>query len=185
MANWVIFSASPNPHGKSQAISQHLFEKISARNDSSAQLFCASSYKVGGCIGCDKCKDNGSCIFADDMDMIQRAIDEADAVFVISPIYFAGVPSQFKALLDRFQPYYWKHKALLIQDEPIAPKRPLQLVLIGEGGDPYGAEHARALVASPFALAGFEVVGCETFIRKSEEEIHDFALLNIEEVMNS
>lgn len=99
------------------------------------------------------------------------AIDAADAVLVISPLYFAGVPSQFKAMLDRFQPRFWKRQRLLAAGGTLPPKKPLYVALVGEGGDPYGSEHALAQIASPFALADHSVVEHRTFIRSNVNAI--------------
>lgn len=112
---------------------------------------------------------------------IFSAIDAADAVLVVSPIYFAGVPSQFKAVLDRFQPYFWKRQQQIEQGRPLPPKRALYVALVGEGGDPYGTAPAQAQVASPFALADFSVVDARDLIAVDEDTIVSEALQMIEQ----
>jgi len=56
-----------------------------------------------GCISCGGCDKTGVCVLKDDMTPIYNEIKEADAVALASPIYFAGITSQLKAMIDRFQ----------------------------------------------------------------------------------
>ena len=59
---------------------------------------------VQGCVACYQCmrKKLGHCVFNDDV--VNTAIDHirsADALVVGSPVYYAGLSGQLKALLDR------------------------------------------------------------------------------------
>ena len=117
--------------------------------DDELALAPVSTLDVGGCTGCDACRDNiaklvelgeeaidddfAPCVIDDDMQEIYELIDSADEITVVSPVYFAGPPSQLKALLDRLQPYYWTNAR-------VEEKRPAVLHVVGEGGDrPLGA----------------------------------------------
>lgn len=171
MATWVIISGSPYGQGKCARVAELLGTLLNERTKDSAQCFSIANLAIHGCIGCDSCKDTGDCIYGDDARLVQEALEDADAVLVISPIYFAGVPSQLKALLDRFQPYYWKREALLAQGGKIPRKKPLYLALIGDGGDPYGAEPAFASLVSSFALANYGLQQRFAFLHMHEEEI--------------
>ena len=172
MAAWVVISGSPRGNGTCAQVSASIVDTLNHVDaKTSASLITISSLEVHGCIGCDACKDSFTCIYEDDQHFIERALDEADAALVISPIYFAGAPSQFKAVLDRFQPCFWKRKQLLEHVDAIPPKKPLYIVLVGEGGDPYGADHALAQIASPFALANYGVSWHDSFIRMNAGEI--------------
>ena len=172
MATWVIISGSPYGAGKCTTIAHQIADALE-RSDSSTkvQVFSCDASTVHGCIGCDRCKDNFTCIYQDAEQDILTALDDADAVLVISPVYFAGVPSQFKAVLDRFQPYFWKRHKLIAAGDPLPPKRALYCALVGEGGDPYGAEPAFATIASPFALADFALVHQQAFIKTDQNAI--------------
>ena len=46
------------------------------------------------------------------MSVVYAAMDQATAVVVGSPVYFLGVPSLCKGVIDRFQPY-WARRYLL------------------------------------------------------------------------
>lgn len=93
------------------------------------------------------------CVIEDDMQEVRKHLDAADELIVVSPVYFAGAPSQMKALMDRLQPYYWSG----VRRQ--AAKRPLVLHVIGEGGDPHGIEPLIGSIRSAFAVAGFHL--CE------------------------
>lgn len=105
MANWVILVGSPYDQGKCSNAATRIADALRELG-SHVELFSCARITVHGCIGCDRCKENFTCIYSDDLARISSALDTADAVLVVSPIYFAGVPSQFKAVLDRFQPYF-------------------------------------------------------------------------------
>lgn len=173
MAMWLIISGSPYAQGRCSTLAKRI-ESLLHDLDPHADIerISIASIDVHGCIGCDRCKANYTCIYEDDQDLVTHALDEADAVFVISPIYFAGVPSQFKAVLDRLQPYYWKRQEHLRTHDSLPQKRPFYLALVGEGGDPYGADPAVPSIASPFALADLELIRMHAFIGETEERIY-------------
>lgn len=91
------------------------------------------------------------CIIDDDMLEVRKHLDAADELIAVVPVYFAGAPSQMKALLDRLQPYYWS-------DAREGEKRPLTLHVVGEGGDPHGIEPLIGCVRSALSVAGFSLV---------------------------
>ena len=55
-----------------------------------------------GCIDCQSCKrNNGACVWKDDVpEMIQELID-ADVIVLASPVYFFSISSQLKLFMDR------------------------------------------------------------------------------------
>lgn len=65
-------------------------------------------------LGCFK---NGNCVIRDDMDEIYPKLLEADVVIIASPMFFYGVSSQVKALIDRCQAL-WARKHVLKQSLP-------------------------------------------------------------------
>jgi len=60
------------------------------------------------------CLRDGNCVIRDDMDSIYPKLIEADRIIVASPIFFYGVTSQLKALIDRCQAI-WARKYVLKQ----------------------------------------------------------------------
>lgn len=70
-----------------------------------AEIFRAGTAKVHGCTGCNHCEyGKNSCVFRDDMDELNPKLLEADVIVIASPIYYWGISSQLKAVIDRWQP---------------------------------------------------------------------------------
>jgi multimeric flavodoxin WrbA len=73
--------------------------------------------KIAPCkeyLGCFK---DGNCVIRDDMDEIYPKLLGADVVIIASPMFFYGVSSQAKALIDRCQAL-WARKHILKQSLP-------------------------------------------------------------------
>ncbi|MEA3359869.1 MAG: flavodoxin family protein [Thermodesulfobacteriota bacterium] len=88
--------------------------------------------KISGCRGCDGCEKTGICIVKDDMQEIYPLLDDADSVILASPIFFYGMTSQIKSLIDRGQAM-WARKRLNKKNEKggSANKRKGYLIAIG------------------------------------------------------
>ena len=63
------------------------------------------------------CFRDGKCVIRDDMDAIYPKLLEADVVILASPMFFYGVTSQAKALIDRCQAL-WAREHILKQSLP-------------------------------------------------------------------
>ena len=77
--------------------------------------------KFSGCMECGGCSREGHCAVGDQMQEVFAALDRADHVIIASPIFFMGVPSKLKALVDRCQ-VYWARK--FVRHEPSGRARP-------------------------------------------------------------
>ncbi|MFH0825768.1 MAG: flavodoxin family protein [Pseudomonadota bacterium] len=66
---------------------------------------------VSGCIECGGCDDTGECVIEDEMQSIYPMFVEAEAMVLAAPMFFYGVPSQVKAVMDRCQAL-WCRRAL-------------------------------------------------------------------------
>ena len=62
-----------------------------------------NTFKFSPCQECENIKDDGTCIVEDDMQIIYKKIEEADAVILASPIFFGSLSAQTKMMIDRFQ----------------------------------------------------------------------------------
>ncbi len=72
---------------------------------------------IAPCQECHGCLKDGNCIIRDDMDDIYPKLLNADGVIVASPIFFYGLSSQVKALIDRCQAL-WARKYILKWNPP-------------------------------------------------------------------
>ncbi len=68
------------------------------------------------------CLKDGNCVIRDDMDVIYPKLLEADGIIVASPMFFYGLTSQLKALIDRSQAL-WARKYVLKQSLPGAGRK--------------------------------------------------------------
>ena len=59
--------------------------------------------KISGCHECGGCDQTGQCVIDDDMQQVYPKLLEADVIILASPIFFYGISSQAKAVIDRCQ----------------------------------------------------------------------------------
>ena len=89
------------------------------------------------CRHCGGCVETGVCVLDDEMRPVYDLIARMDGMILASPVYFASVTAQAKALIDRAQAL-WVRKYLLRQPLfPEGPARPV-LFLSALGGDARG-----------------------------------------------
>lgn len=164
--NRLVICGSFRPEGKSAHLSEALVRRMhDAWPDDEINLFSlADDIDVDPCIACDYCELGEGCIIEDAMQDLYALLDEADSLVVLSPIYFAGPPAQFKAVLDRFQLYFWT-------DARTKPKRPSELFAIGDGGDPHGFEPLVGIVRSALAVAGFSLDAVHDCVDRTHDEL--------------
>ncbi|MBE0428321.1 MAG: flavodoxin family protein [Thermoleophilia bacterium] len=93
-----------------------------------------SGLRISGCTECNDCYALGECsITDDDMGQIYDALEWADRIIFASPIFFMGLPSQAKALIDRCQ-RYWALKHVLGEEFPRPEGAPARFgIFIGVG----------------------------------------------------
>lgn len=161
-ARVLCISGSPRRHGNSEQLLDALAEGVEDAGGQPVKLV-VRDVGVGVCLGCGGCSGNGHCVRGDGMGAVYRELDEADAIAVATPVYFATVPAVLKALIDRCQPY-WVRRYVLKEPRP-SHKRPGAILVVGGGGDPFGPSCALAPVKSAFAVLSvsadhvLEVVG--------------------------
>lgn len=85
---------------------------------------------ISGCTACDGCKDTGQCIISDDMDRVYPLLRESHRVIIASPIFFFGIPAQFKLLIDRCQ-CLWYEKYVLKKTSTQNIKKKALILLVG------------------------------------------------------
>ncbi len=74
--------------------------------DIEAETIQVNACKINPCTGCFGCwtETPGRCVQHDDMDQILPKIEEADLIIWSLPLYYFGMPSKVKALMDRTLP---------------------------------------------------------------------------------
>lgn len=74
--------------------------------DTEAEIIHVNKLDIKPCLGCFSCwtKTPGQCVINDDMRELFRKIEKADVLIESFPLYFFGIPSGFKAVVDRCLP---------------------------------------------------------------------------------
>jgi len=126
MAHQVVaFAGSPRRHGNTEEMLDAALEGVTqAAPDAVVKKFILNEMTFRPCQNCGFCNVKGYCRFAadDDMGPVYAALDEADRFLIASPIYFATVSAQLKAMIDRCQAV-WARKYVLKQSAPLPPRR--------------------------------------------------------------
>lgn len=99
----IAINGSARKDGNTSIIIEAIFSELK-KSGIETELINLSNKKIDGCIGCGNCfksKDN-KCVFKDDgvNECIEKMI-EADGIILGSPVYFADVTANMKALLER------------------------------------------------------------------------------------
>ena len=107
--NALIINCSPVRTGATAEIVKTVEEQLSARYE--VRSICIDDYSFAFCRGCRTCHDTAKCVM-NDATVIQKIMDEydkADIVVSVSPSYWADIPGQFKAFIDRCTPWCNTH----------------------------------------------------------------------------
>ena len=106
--NVLVMNCSPVRNGAPAEIvnivSTNLQEKYDIRK------ICIDDYNFGYCKGCRTCHNTAKCIQNDDVDKIIEQYEWADIIISVAPSYWADIPGQFKAFIDRCTPWCNTHK---------------------------------------------------------------------------
>ncbi len=100
----VAFIGSARKDGNTKALVRHVFAPLEAAGVE-CELLELAGKRVHGCTACMKCAEtkDGNCAGVRDFvseECIPRAL-KADGIIIASPVYFADVTSETKALIDR------------------------------------------------------------------------------------
>lgn len=106
--NALVINCSPVRRGATaeivKIVSEGLREKHTVRN------ICIDDYHFGFCKGCRSCHHTAKCIQHDDVDKIIDEFEWADLIVSVAPSYWADIPGQFKAFIDRCTPWCNTHE---------------------------------------------------------------------------
>ncbi len=99
----LLLNGSPRKNGNTAYATKTIVEGIEKNSSSTIQTINVVDFKVSGCIACDGCKANdGNCVIPDDTKNIVDKVLNADAVIFATPVYWWGMTSQLKAVVDKF-----------------------------------------------------------------------------------
>ncbi len=99
----IAINGSTKKDGNTSIIIEAIFSELK-KSGVETEMINLANNKISGCVGCGNCfksKDN-KCIFKNDIvnECIEKML-EADGIILASPVYFADVTANMKALLER------------------------------------------------------------------------------------
>ncbi|EPS46978.1 NADPH-dependent FMN reductase [Clostridium botulinum A1 str. CFSAN002368] len=98
----LIITGSPHPHGTTAFLADEFC--IGAKEAGHEVVrFDTAKLEIDPCIGCYYCRKNdGRCVYDDDMSQIYPHLMTADAVVLVTPLYYFSMTAQLKRTIDRF-----------------------------------------------------------------------------------
>ncbi|MDE6797269.1 MAG: flavodoxin family protein [Ruminococcus sp.] len=98
----LVITGSPHKHGTTNVLAEN-FIRGAEESGHEVCRFDSAFMNVHPCIACEKCHNtNTGCAFKDDMEKINPEILSADMIVFVTPIYYYGMTSQIRAVIDRF-----------------------------------------------------------------------------------
>ena len=96
----LMLNGSPRANGNT-ALALAEMEKVFASEGVEAEIVHVGNQAVRGCIACGGCYKSGKCVFDDVVNILAPKFEEADALVVASPVYYASANATLVAVLDR------------------------------------------------------------------------------------
>ena len=108
---------------------------------------CIDDYDIKFCKGCRKCHTTAKCVQKDDVNRIIEQYEWADVIISVSPLYWADIPGQFKAFIDRCTPWCNTHEphAKISSGRVIGNNDIITIDLSPQAGNIWG-DYARTII---------------------------------------
>lgn len=106
--NTLVINCSPVRNGATAEIVHIVSECL--KHKFNVKSICIDDFEFGFCKGCRSCHSTGKCIQHDDIDAIMKEYEWADIIVSVAPSYWADIPGQFKAFIDRCTPWCNTHE---------------------------------------------------------------------------
>ena len=104
----LIINCSPVKTGATAEIVNIINTELSSRY--LTKCISIADYSFDFCKGCRTCHDTAKCVIEDDILKIIDEFDKADIIVSVSPSYWADIPGQYKAFIDRCTPWCDTHE---------------------------------------------------------------------------
>ena len=110
-----------------------LDEFLRGVGEGEVEKFFISDLNISPCRECLDCYAAGECVIKDGMEELSPKLLEAERLVLAAPIFFYGLPAQFKALIDRGQ-VFWARKYLLGFPPPRSTRSAFVILTGATGG---------------------------------------------------
>ena len=104
----LVLNCSPVRTGATAEIVKIVSENLSKATE--VKSVCIDDYKFSFCRGCRSCHKTAECVMNDDAQVLMQEFEKADIIVCVAPSYWADVPGQFKAFIDRVTPWCNTHE---------------------------------------------------------------------------
>lgn len=101
MSKIAVLIGSPRKGGNTEILADAFIDGAKQRHE--IEVISVTDVKVKGCTGCNFCYTDKShrCVQKDDMQSIYEKLIPADVIVIATPVYFYGISSQLKCIIDR------------------------------------------------------------------------------------
>lgn len=106
--NALILNCSPARTGATAEICRLIQTEIAERF--TVRAVCIDDFEIHYCRGCRSCHKTAQCVLDDGAQQLLSLFEWADSIVCVSPSYWADVPGQFKAFIDRCTPWCDTHE---------------------------------------------------------------------------
>lgn len=111
MAKVLGIAGSPRRGGNSDLLLDSFLAGSGAAGHDAEKIY-VYDLRIAPCDEGNSCHKTGECRIKDDMQDIYRKLLEADCLIISTPVFFMGLPSQLKAMIDRCQSLWAKRFVL-------------------------------------------------------------------------
>ncbi len=104
----LVINCSPVKTGATAEIVRIISRELAKKYETKS--ICIDDYNFSFCRGCRSCHRTAECIIKDDIPLIMKEYEQADIIVSAAPSYWADIPGQFKAFIDRCTPWCDTHE---------------------------------------------------------------------------
>ncbi len=102
----LMINGSPRKNGNTSIALQEM-EKIFVEEGIETETIQIGNQDIRGCIACNRCAEQGKCVFEDAVNEAAPKFEVCDGLVVASPVYYASANATLIAFLDRL--FYSTH----------------------------------------------------------------------------
>jgi len=124
-------AGSPRRGGNTDLLLAEVLRGAASRG-AEVEAIVLNKLDIPPCQHCDACLEKGQCRVEDDMQMVYRQLEQADAVVLASPVQFLGPSAQMKAMIDRCQALWARNYVL--KRPPLGDGRERKGLFVSVGG---------------------------------------------------
>ena len=101
MMKITVLMGSPNRHGSTSILVDE-FQRGAEDAGHTCDVIDVCHADIGTCTGCVACGYEGPCVQKDQMEHLRSRILESEMIVFATPLYYYGMTSQLKTVVDRF-----------------------------------------------------------------------------------